>query len=164
MSRWVLAAAVALTGCGRAGADKAERAGAAAAEVAPPSIMALIVAEEIDSAAAKVQPESRELRPAKSGGSIRRLSLWRLNGAPAKLMESEATEAGKMTGLTVWYFKDGQMVFAREPFAQYAFADGRLVEWTDQHGVVAESDVATLRTREKDLTDTASRWLKEFGS
>jgi hypothetical protein len=156
--------AVLLAACGRAGADKAERAATADAEMAPPSIMALIVAEAIDSATATVPPEKRELPPTTPGGEARQLVLWRLDGAPAKLMVSEPTDAGTMTGSSVWYFKDGRIVFVSGPFARYAFVGGRLVEWTDQHGVVAESDAATLRTREKDLTDAANNWLKEFES
>jgi hypothetical protein len=155
---------VLLAACGRAGADKAERAATADAEVAPPSIMALIVAEAIDSATVKVSPEKRELPPPTPGGDVRQLVLWRLDGAPAKLLVSEPTDAGKMTGSSTWYFKDGRLAFASGPFARYAFVAGRLVEWTDQHGIVAESDAATLRTREKDLMDTANRWLKEFES
>lgn len=162
MSRWVLVAAALLTACGRAGADKAERAVTADDEVAPPSIMSLIVAEAIDSATAKVSPENRELPSTTPGGDVRRLSLWRLDGAPAKLTVTEPTVAGKMTGSSAWYFKDGKLVFASAPLARYAFAGGRLVEWTDQHGVVAESDPATLRAREKDLTDAANKWLKEY--
>jgi hypothetical protein len=130
--------------------------------VAPPSILALIAAEEIGSAAARLKSEDREIRPTAPNGNIRRLSLWRIDGRPAKLMVSEATHDGRLTGLSVWYFRDGQMVYARELFARYAFDGGRLVEWTDQHGVVAASDAGTLREREKNLRETADLWLKEF--
>jgi hypothetical protein len=135
-----------------------------AGELAPPSILAQIVADQIDSAAAHEKSDDREVPPSAPGESVRRLRLWRLEGKPAKLMVAEVSKDAKLKDLSVWYFKDGQVVFARSPFDRYAFSNGALAEWTDQRGVVASADRGSMRKREQELKDEADRWLKEYGS
>lgn len=161
--RYLVLAAVVLAACGRAGADKA-RAGTGgageAADAAPPSIMGLIVAEQIDSAIARVQPEERKVSP-DAGGDVWQLTLWRIEGKPAKLV-ARAGDAGPQAQ-SVWYFSNGQVAQAQGPNVTYAFAGGKLVEWTNRSGVVVESDPAALRTREQELLTQADKWLKEFG-
>lgn len=164
--RWWVVATVVLVACGRAGADKVKPgagADAATAEAIPPSVMGLVVAGEIDSLVGPVTPDERELPPASQGAEPRRLMLWQLDGKPAKLVVSEPTDAGRMTGESAWYFRDGQTVYARGPLGHFAYDAGRLVEWTDVRGVVLQRDAKALAEQEKQLKDAAARWLKELG-
>lgn len=153
MSRWTMLA-VLLAACGRAGADKAGP---------PPSIVAMIQAEEMDSTLARIEPERRD-RPATAGEPARSLQLWRLDGKPAKLVLNEVSEVrGKLLQST-WYFKDGAIVFASDPDSRFAYVDGHLAEVSDASGIVTETSPDALRTTEAGLRAEADGWLKEFGS
>lgn len=131
--------------------------------MAPPSIMGLILAAEIDSAVTKVEPEHREV-PAIEGGEIRRLRLWRIDGKPVKLTATEVSEVGRRLEVSTWYFRDGEIVFASDAFARYAYSGGHLAEITEENGMVTETDPDGLRGREQVLRLQADEWLKEFGS
>lgn len=63
---------------------------------------------------------------------------WRVDDQVIRIEERLADDAGELTGQRVFYLRPGERdpFFVRDPFAAYAFEDGRLTWWYDETGAV----------------------------
>ncbi len=143
--------------------DTPDTTAAADPTAAPPAaIQAMVSMFTIDSAIKDVKPIEARLKGKLPTEHERLGKLWRLDGKPVKLVVPELTDAGEWQGETSWYFRNDSLVAATGPSASYAFADGRLVDWTDERGTTAARSLEALKSREQDLRTLASFWIQQF--
>jgi len=102
-----------------------------------------------------LEPESESWDP-------RVLEQYTDNDQILKLTVTEPTDSGKMSGLTTFYYDEGELFFIESSFANYVFVDGKLRIWTDEnHKVLGMSD-ADLDRREEVLVDYLVNYLEMF--
>ncbi len=83
-----------------------------------------------------------------------------------KMTVTEPNDAGKMTGLTTYWFKDGEVFFIKQPFALYVIRDNQLMVWLDENMNVVDDqrDTDNMKSRYQFLIDDMVKWMDLFYS
>lgn len=107
------------------------------------------------------QPQTREL-PAEEGQQPRTLQLWTEGGNAVRLTATEPDESGQMQGLSSYYFANGELFFASQPYARFIFIGKELKYWLDEDWKVVQAPEEGRREREGRLLGEAERYLGAF--
>lgn len=79
-----------------------------------------------------------------------------------KMTVTEPTDSGEMTGLTTFYYDQGELFFVESSFANYVFKDGHLIVWSDENYSILDMSEADLKRREEVLVDYLVNYLEMF--
>ncbi len=79
-----------------------------------------------------------------------------------KMTVTEPTDAGKMTGLTTYYYDQGELFFVESSFANYTFKGGKLVVWADENYTILNMSDEDLKRRQEVLVDYLVNYLEMF--
>lgn len=103
------------------------------------------------------------LEPEHEGWEERVVREYLIDDEIIKLTVTEPTDSGQMSGLTTYYYDEGELFFVEAPFANYAFKDGRLVLWTDEDYEILNMSDSDLKRREEVLVSYLVSYLEMFG-
>jgi len=122
------------------------------------------IADSIDSLTVSLEPLTRTLQPEAKGWDPRVLSLWADSGRPVKLSVTEPTDAGTMSGRTVYYFAGGRLEVVRGTVSQYVFRDTTLILWTtDSLQHVEDVPLRDMVARQNFVLGEVRQYLAMFG-
>lgn len=128
-----------------------------------PAEAALSRAQRLDERLPYASARVRTL-PAEGAREERVLRLWRDGNRPVKITATEPDDAGRMTGLSAYYFDEhGELFFVRHPHARYTFRNGRLDAWLDERLQPVDVPEADRAAREASIRGEARRYLAAFG-
>jgi hypothetical protein len=96
---------------------------------------------------------------AEPGQEARRVSVWLRDGAPRKLLVSEPNEAGLMNDESAYWFVDGELRAAQQPFATFFLEGDRILLWTDE-ALEPRTDVPTQERMDRELALVAEVELR----
>ena len=140
------------------------KAGAARPDTALTPARAMAEAEAIDRRLASVTPLEKTLDRERPGWDPRIVRLWSEAGAPILLTVTEPTDAGRMTGLSSYYFRGGRLAFVRGPLNRYVFRDTVLVFWVDDSlRQLVDIPPRDLEARQQFLLAEVRQYLAMFG-
>lgn len=140
------------------------RAGASRPDTALTPARAMAEAEAIDRRLATVTPQEKTLDRERPGWDRRIVRLWSEAGAPILLTVTEPTDAGRMTGLSSYYFREGRVAFVRGPLNRYVFRDTVLVFWVDDSlRPLVDVPPRDLEARQQFLLAEVRQYLAMFG-
>lgn len=140
------------------------KAGASRPDTALTPARAMAEAEAIDRRLASVTPQENTLARERPGWDPRIVRLWSEAGAPILLTVTEPTDAGRMTGLSSYYFREGRVAFVRGPLNRYVFRDTVLVFWVDDSlRALADVPPRDLEARQQFLLAEVRQYLAMFG-
>jgi len=114
-----------------------------------------IKASDSDMEEISLEPESESWEP-------RVLKQYTEDNELIKMTVTEPTDAGKMTGLTTFYYDQGELFFVESSFANYVFKEGHLIVWSDENYNVLEMSKADLERREEVLVEYLINYLEMF--
>ncbi|WP_194775057.1 hypothetical protein [Pararhodonellum marinum] len=108
--------------------------------------------------------EEREIEAEKLGWEKRKIILrYDIPGQPVVMEVTEPTDAGKMTGLSIFYYQDGDLFAVTQPYANYILEKGKLKIWTDENwNENNEISVENWLDRENNLVEQSENYLKLF--
>ncbi len=102
--------------------------------------------------------------PERTGFEPRRLRLWVRDGEPVKLTVTEASQAGRTTTTSSYYFRDGELFWVRTPAGGYLFEGSALTLSLDASlKPVASAKAADPQTQQARLQTELRSALAEFG-
>lgn len=116
----------------------------------------------IDIKASDADIEKIILEPESESWDPRVLEQYTDDDQILKLTVTEPTDSGKMTGLTTFYYDEGELFFIESSFANYVFAGGDLRIWTDENYNVLGMSDTDLDRREEVLVDYLVNYLEMF--
>ena len=126
--------------------------------------LARAIADSIDSLTVSLEPLTRTLQPEAKGWDPRVLSLWADSGRPVKLSVTEPTDAGTMSGRTIYYFTGGRVEVVRGTVSQYVFRDTTLILWTtDSLQHVEDVPLRDMVARQNFVLGEVRQYLAMFG-
>jgi hypothetical protein len=189
LAGWAVCALVLVGGCGGEQVEPAppveERqdttapslpAGASPSEAAPETVsdvghdpQALLqtvreVVQGINTQLGGLVQQEQTLPPEKAGWEPRTLRLWLADGAPVKLVATEPTGAGTMTGESVYYYQHGMLLYVQHPSAGYVFDEGQIVLWVNENmRPVTDVPEQTVSDRAASVQQESQRYLAAFG-
>ncbi len=102
-----------------------------------------------------LEPESESWEP-------RVIKQFTEKGDLLKLTVTEPTDAGKMTGLTTFYYDEGELFFVESSFANYVFKGANLVVWSDEDYTILDMSETDLERRQEVLVDYLVNYLEMF--
>ena len=80
---------------------------------------------------------------------------------PIKIEQGEAKDSGEYTGLSSYYFIDGDLWYSGQPFAQYIFESEKLMYWLDENWNINQIPEEDLKSREEVLNENVALMLNE---
>lgn len=116
----------------------------------------------IDIKASAAEMEEITLEPESDSWEPRVLKQYTEKNEILKLTVTEPTDAGKMTGLTTFYYDQGELFFVESTFASYVFKDGKLVVWSDEDYSILDMSETDLQRRQEVLVDYLVNYLEMF--
>jgi len=116
----------------------------------------------LDIKASDADMEEITLEPESESWDPRVIKQYTENNELIKMTVTEPTDAGKMTGLTTFYYDQGELFFVESSFANYVFKDGHLVVWSDENYKILDMSKADLERREEVLVDYLVNYLEMF--
>jgi hypothetical protein len=138
--------------------------GAAWPDTALTPARAMAEADAIDRRLASATAQEKTLAPARRGWEPRVIRLWSDGGLPLLLTVTEATDSGRMTGLSSYYFRNGKLTFVRAPLTRYVFRDTVLVFWVDDSlRALVDIPPRDLEARQQFLLAEVRQYLAMFG-
>jgi membrane-bound inhibitor of C-type lysozyme len=127
-------------------------------------VRARAVADSVDAAVETVKPAVRTLPPEQGGWKPRVISLWAVNGQPARLTVTEPGDSGRSSGLTSYYFRDGRVEVVRGPQTQFVFRDTTLIFWTtDSLRPIPDIPLRDMVARQNFVLGEVRQYLAMFG-
>lgn len=123
---------------------------------------ALSKKNSIDIKASEAEVETISLEPESENWEPRVLKQYLENDEILKMTVTEPTDAGKMTGLTTFYYDEGELFFVESTFANYTFKGGKLIVWADEDYTVLDMSEEDLRRRQEVLVDYLVNYLEMF--
>lgn len=123
---------------------------------------ALSMKNSIDIKSSEAEVEEITLEPESESWEPRVLKQYTEDGEILKLTVTEPTDAGKMTGLTTFYYDEGELFFVESSFANYVFKGGKLVVWTDEDYDILDMSKSDLQRRQEVLVDYLVNYLEMF--
>ena len=102
-------------------------------------------------------PERLEV-PTEEGSGATILELWTEEGNPVRLTVSEPGNSG----LTEFYFANGELFYAARPGAGFIFIDNQLKYWLDEDWKPAKAPEQERKKLEKQLPEKAAQYLRLF--
>jgi len=123
---------------------------------------ALSKKNSIDIKASEADVETITLEPESESWEPRVLKQYLENDEILKMTVTEPTDGGKMTGLTTFYYDEGELFFVESTFANYAFKSGELVVWADEDYTILDMSDEDLRRRQEVLVDYLVNYLEMF--
>lgn len=93
----------------------------------------------------------------------RRLSLWRFDDHPVKLVASETDAEGRMTDETRVWFHGGEVSVVQAPFSLHLFEGDRLILTTDEGMMPLEPSDQERMQLERSIIDSVKVRLAAFG-
>lgn len=123
---------------------------------------ALSKKNSIDIKASEAEVETISLEPESENWEPRVLKQYLENDEILKMTVTEPTDAGKMTGLTTFYYDEGELFFVESTFANYTFKGGKLIVWADEDYTILDMSEEDLRRRQEVLVDYLVNYLEMF--
>jgi len=100
-----------------------------------------------------------ELAPEKPGWEKRKVSMFRKSGEVVKIIATEPTDSGKMSGESVYYLASGAVFYYEAPFNHMVFSNGRIVLITDEKLNPLTMQDKDLRLREAAVAEAVKKYL-----
>jgi len=116
----------------------------------------------IDIKSSDADVEEISLEPESESWEPRILKEFTEDGEILKLTVTEPTDAGKMTGLTTFYYDEGELFFIESSFANYVFKNGKLIIWADENHNILDMTDTDLERRQEVLVDYLVNYLEMF--
>ncbi len=124
---------------------------------------ALSLKNALDIKSLEAEIDELTLEPEHEGWDERVVREYLADDQIIKLTITEPEDSGAMTGLTTYYYDEGQLFYVETPFANYAFKNGKLVLWTDENHEILNMSKEDLKRREQVLVANLVNYLEMFG-
>lgn len=98
------------------------------------------------------------------GWEDRTITIYSSDQQILKMTVTEPTDSGTMSGLTSYWFDEGEVFYIQEPFASYVFHGDTLVAWMDENLNILYDDPASdvMKDRKQRLLNDMIKWLDAF--
>ncbi len=124
---------------------------------------ALSLKNAVDIQSSDAEIDELTLEPEHEGWDERIVREYLIDDEIIKMTVTEPTDSGEMSGLTTYYYDQGELFFVEAPFANYAFKNGRLVLWADENYEILNMSDSDLKRREEVLVSNLVNYLEMFG-
>lgn len=123
------------------------------------------LAARIDSRINSLRTETVTMDPEQPGWEPRQVRGWYDEDGLVRLSVTEATDAGSMSGETVYYVENGELRVVSRPNAIFLLRpDGTIERWLDDAGNPVEASRTQMEEQSRQLSAAFKRWtgaLKE---
>lgn len=108
--------------------------------------------------------ENMTIPAEQEGWEDRTITIYSNEQQILKMTVTEPTDGGEMTGLTSYWFDEGEVFYIQEPFASYVFHDDDLIAWMDENLNILYDDPSSdvMKERKQRLMDDMIKWLDAF--